>query len=377
MQELLTVLVKSHDHDIPVFLAETVETALDYWRTHKFVLILCDLGLSGGEDGMLFVRSVRRSGDRVPIVLVTGSNDRATVVEGARHRVSGFIVKPFDPELVAERLKPYLERSIEASLEVTEPTTLLDWLSELEARFPHLSIASGEDVDLASSQAETSVSVRELARRWGADVALTARLISVANSQLMKRHGQSVKTVLEAINVLGVDMSSKLVLAERLRQSDHLKHPYLRQLAKTYSERSLAIANQVVVWASPRRLNVTLCYTAGIMAYVGEQTILEAVQQFIDEALATVEMRDIDEAVATLGSRYGNYVKTRWRLPLELRERVGAIHKLPEGAVKAELILMRAAAQKVCGRTDSPEYVKLMRQLGLDNESGPQASDTD
>lgn len=53
----------------------------------------------------------------------------------------------------------------------------------------------------------------------------------------------------------------------------------------------------------------------------------------------------IDASLAEFGAAYGSALRTRWRLPLELRELIAAIYHLGGGVYSREALLMNLAGQ--------------------------------
>jgi HD-like signal output (HDOD) protein len=62
----------------------------------------------------------------------------------------------------------------------------------------------------------------------------------------------------------------------------------------------------------------------------------------------------------------GNQIKVHWRLPLPLRELIGAVHFLPRETVSQSKVIMRAAGLDESGLIDSDDGKWLMRRLGLE-----------
>ncbi|HEY7884780.1 MAG TPA: HDOD domain-containing protein [Cellvibrionaceae bacterium] len=369
MQELLTMLVHSQNPSVYIHIAETVDAGLKIWREKVIDLILCDWHLPGQETGLELVKIVRDQNTQVPIIMITGKSDRATVVNSLRHRVNEFIVKPFDPEEVATRLNKYLQTSADQPVRETEPTntlpTLAEWAADLDRIFQHLSIMSGTREALSLLNADSRPSVRELAREWENDPAITTRMLRLANSSLMRRHGKAVNSLLEAVSALGVDMAISQVLAASMSNTERLQHPHLKQLASKYADEVVRIAERAAVLAKQLRLNITLSYTAGLMVRLGDLALLDAIQHYLN-AGGQATTADMDAVLASQANRYGNHIKIKWHLPLELRERVGATYTLTEGTVNPELIVMRVAACQVHDETNSPEFERLVRKLGLE-----------
>jgi two-component system chemotaxis response regulator CheY len=74
--------------------------------------ILTDWNMPG-MSGLEFVRGVRaRPGfERVPIIMVTTRSIREDIVEAAQAGVTNYIVKPFTPQVLREKLDAALARA--------------------------------------------------------------------------------------------------------------------------------------------------------------------------------------------------------------------------------------------------------------------------
>lgn len=78
-------------------------------------LVLLDLGLPDG-DGLDLCRSLRESGDDVPIIILTARDEAEQRVRGLDVGADDYVIKPFHmPELIA-RIRGVLRRSGEAEV---------------------------------------------------------------------------------------------------------------------------------------------------------------------------------------------------------------------------------------------------------------------
>ncbi|MFG0275854.1 MAG: response regulator [Phycisphaerales bacterium] len=66
-------------------------------------LVLVDLDLPV-VDGIAFLRAYRASGGRAPAIMVTGDASRERVVEAIDAGAASYIVKPFHPSTLRERI---------------------------------------------------------------------------------------------------------------------------------------------------------------------------------------------------------------------------------------------------------------------------------
>lgn len=61
-------------------------------------------------DGITFVKTCRERGHRTPIIMVASEADRSRVLEAIEAGVSSYIVKPFTPETLKQRVTEILAR---------------------------------------------------------------------------------------------------------------------------------------------------------------------------------------------------------------------------------------------------------------------------
>ena len=76
----------------------------------SFDLVLLDLGLPE-RDGLEVLRELRRRGDATPVIIVTARDDIENRIEGLDAGADDYIVKPFDLNEVAARMRSVLRRA--------------------------------------------------------------------------------------------------------------------------------------------------------------------------------------------------------------------------------------------------------------------------
>ncbi len=76
-------------------------------------LLLVDWNMPN-MDGLTLVKKLRETGSRAPIIMVTTEAEKARVVEAIKAGVNNYVVKPFTPEVLSERIRETLTRAAAA-----------------------------------------------------------------------------------------------------------------------------------------------------------------------------------------------------------------------------------------------------------------------
>lgn len=86
------------------------ENARRLLERRQFHLVLLDVLLAGRESGIDLCRGLREDGNEIPVIFVTGKHSVADKIAGLRMGADDYIVKPFDPGELVERVKAVLRR---------------------------------------------------------------------------------------------------------------------------------------------------------------------------------------------------------------------------------------------------------------------------
>ena len=86
------------------------DSAAEALRSSRFDVVLLDLGLPE-RDGLEVLRELRSRGDATPVIIVTARDDVRSRIQGLDAGADDYIVKPFDLDEVAARMRSVLRRA--------------------------------------------------------------------------------------------------------------------------------------------------------------------------------------------------------------------------------------------------------------------------
>ena len=73
-------------------------------------LVLVDWNMPN-MDGLTFVKKFRQADKTTPLIMVTTETERSRVVEAIKAGVNNYVVKPFTPDLLSQRINETLEKA--------------------------------------------------------------------------------------------------------------------------------------------------------------------------------------------------------------------------------------------------------------------------
>ncbi|MFV0665593.1 response regulator [Denitromonas sp.] len=79
------------------------EQALVMLESMPADVIICDLNMPG-MGGEAFVHALRERGDQTPIIMLTVEGDRKVIAKLLQAGIQGYLLKPFKPAVLAERV---------------------------------------------------------------------------------------------------------------------------------------------------------------------------------------------------------------------------------------------------------------------------------
>lgn len=347
VRELLTQLLLSVRCDARLSVCADGQEALQALRKQPD-LIIVDRELPG-IDGLELLRTVRhqRRTPVVPFILLSSRNDVASVREALPLAPTAYLTKPLNIEALKDRLHELL---LAAGQEVS---------CEAPALKPNMSLASFLESRRATSDggpllADVQVAVKRSLNPQGlnlkvleeevrTDPQITAVLIAAANSAAHHRDG-AVQTLMQALQTLGSTQSMNLILGLSLKRSAHLSEPLLAEFAERYWKLALHTAEYGRTLARVLDIDQERCYCAGLLHCLGDLALLRCLQEW-KLAGGALDEKIIADSLETFGAAFGSALRTRWRLPLELRELIAAVYQLGGGVYSRDALVMNLAAQ--------------------------------
>lgn len=87
--------------------AEDGRLALEQFRHHSFDVVLSDWNMPN-MDGLTLLKEIRQLSKTVPVIMITTEAERARVVLAIQAGVSDYLVKPFTPDGLKEKLERWV-----------------------------------------------------------------------------------------------------------------------------------------------------------------------------------------------------------------------------------------------------------------------------
>ena len=325
------------------------QEALHLLAENPYDLVIVDWELPG-VDGLNILRNVRqrKRNPPLPFILMSNRNDSASVREALPLAPAAYLTKPLNMESLTQRLQDLLlNAGEEVSCETPSLSPGMTLAVYLERR---RELADGAplmtDVQLAVKRSlnPNGLDLTLLHDEIRTDPQVTAVLIAAANSAA-QHHGAAVQTLSQALHRLGTGQSMNLILGLALKRSARLSDPFLADYAERYWELSLRTAEYGRTLARLLDLDQERCYCAGMLHRLGDLALLRCLQEWKQAGGELDEWEEVGEALAEFGAAYGSALRTRWRLPLELRELIAAVYQLGGGVYSREALVMNMAAQ--------------------------------
>jgi DNA-binding response OmpR family regulator len=185
--------------DYRVYQAADGEGGLLLVKDRQPKLVILDVGLPGGLDGLEVCRRLRTTSD-IPIIMLTARDGEIDRVLGLEMGADDYVTKPFSPRELVARVKAILRRTEGSTRDAPTVLSVGDTQIDLGRREVNV---HGEVVALAAREFDLLAYLSEnrglaLSRRqlldgvWGADWVGDERTVDVHVRQLRKKLGEAL-----------------------------------------------------------------------------------------------------------------------------------------------------------------------------------------
>ncbi|NWC94161.1 MULTISPECIES: HDOD domain-containing protein [unclassified Pseudomonas] len=323
------------------------QRAAELLRDKPYDLIIADWELPG-VDGLSLLRSVRqqRRTPLLPFILLSTRNDSASVREALPLAPTAYLTKPLNMEGLTQRLQDLLlneGETVYCEVPALAPgMTLPVFLERRREASDGAPLRVDVKAAVQHSLEPEGLDLKHLEEQVRIDPQITAVLIAAANSA--GHHGSPVQTLAMALHKLAAGQSMNLILGLALKHNVVLTDTSLVDYAERYWQLSQRTADYARSLARMFDLDHERCYSAGILHRLGDLALLRCLQDWLQGG-GELDDELIGESLYTFGAAYGSALRTRWRLPLELRQLIAAIYSLEGGVYSREALVVNLAAQ--------------------------------
>jgi len=276
--------------------------------------------------------------------------------------INACISKPFQVPKVLDCLRRLLPEDDEPRVAADNDEDFLHHLCALPDEEIDLPLCDELFQQLRDTAAAPST-LEQLGETWQQDPAVQARLIAAANSSLYNNTGKPCVSLPDAVQRLGAATALNLIQGLALRPVASLQDADLRTLGQDLMQTQLDLLNRVGVLAKACQLDPTPLHSAALLQRMGELAVLQQAQIWRNQGLPLSE-EQLQQALRQYSGELANRLKADWRLPIGLRELIGACYGLTPGTSRREPILMRLASLELQS-INGQEVQRLRRLAGL------------
>ncbi|MFJ4141941.1 HDOD domain-containing protein [Pseudomonas sp. NPDC089734] len=348
VRETLSDLILGVRADIEVEMCSDGKQAVEWMKKNvpNLVIAARELPVIDGLSLLRGIRTLRRQ-PPIPFILISNRNDSASVREVLPLAPTAYLTKPLNTDGLRQRLESLLlERRAPVPGEMPALTPGLTLTKFLDKR---RDVADGAPlfIDVATalrlSQGAAGIDAALLEQELRNDPHITAALIAAANSAA-QHLGKPVQTLGGAIAVLGGTQSANIVTGLSKKRMAVLTDDALLAQASQLWAMSQRTADYARILGRMLELDIERCFCAGLLQSLGDLAVLGCLQEWL---LAGGQLTEdvIKKALEEYSAAYGSALRTRWRLPLELRELIAAVYQYNTGIYTREVLAMNLAGQ--------------------------------
>ena len=146
-QKLIAAMLAKHSIEAKV--VGSAKRALDFLQKGEFIDVIISDVVMPHMDGFAFAHQIRmdRRLNKIPVILCTVLNDKASLVKGIEAGIAGYIVKPIKEEILIPKLKEVAEAHTGAVLVVDDEELIRNLLVRILKREGYRVLAAESGAD--------------------------------------------------------------------------------------------------------------------------------------------------------------------------------------------------------------------------------------
>jgi len=316
---------------VPDYVIDHAKNGAEAWdmaTSNKYRLIISDWNMpkKNGDELLVDLRNHRDTAN-IPFIMLSARGDRDSYEAAIKAGANDYVVKPFKtPEFIA-KVKGLLETdALNQAADVAQEKCLIDLVVDKfkqgDANLPVLP----EIVMKLNELFETDdMKFEELARVIEMDPAIAIKLISIANSPLV-RGSSDCLSVERAIMRLGLDETKNYAIALSNKGMLVSDNKILKQVLDKLWWHSLETAYCAKLLA--RKLNSTQAdkmFLLGLLHDVGKLLLVRIIDD-LSKSLSEIDEIIVEEVMGKLHSGFGSVLIKSWKFGDEFQNVVRFHH---------------------------------------------------
>lgn len=344
IRETLSDLVLSVRDDVALEICTDGKQAVEWMKKQVPDLIIAARELPA-IDGLSLLRGVRKMGRQppVPFILLSSRSDSASVREVLPLAPTAYLTKPLNNELLLQRLRGLLVECSTEGPSMQPGMTLARFIDKRRETADSAPLCVNVEAALQLSRSSKGVDIHLLEQELRNDPHITAVLIAAANTAA-QHLGKPVQSLGPAMDLLGATQSAQIVAALGKKRVATLTHDGLLARANELWLMSQRTADYARILGRMLELNTERCFSAGLLQSLGELAVIGCMQEWLFHG-GKLDDDSINLMLEQYSAAFGSALRTRWRLPLELRELIAAVYQYNTGIFTREVLAMNLAGE--------------------------------
>lgn len=344
VRETLSELLLSVRGDIELEICSDGKQAVAWLKKYNPDLIIAarELPLLDGLSLLRAVRGLKRQ-PATPFILISNRSDSASVREVLPLAPTAYLTKPLDTEKLRARVQGLLLACpIPGAAPGLAPgETLGKFLDKRRESADGAPLFVDVATAIKLSKGPAGIDATLLEQELRNDPHITALLIASANTAA-QHLGNPVQTLRSALAVLGAVQSTQIISGLAKKRMSVLSNAALLARANEFWSLSQRTAEYGRILAGMLEVDADRCFCAGLLQSLGDLAVVGCLQEWL-QAGGALNDEQITKSLEKYSAAFGSALRTRWRLPLELRELIAAVYQYNTGVNTREVLVMNLA----------------------------------